>query len=124
MPTHKRCFFSMSGLNRLHSTPSRIVAFPNQESSTVYLRVLSFRIPATARSNFPELQSDGSTMKIPQSGHFISGLTQNGPMDRAFQAGQLHTTLEVPLDKVPSYRREHPNLIHLEPYAAVLFLSN
>lgn len=42
-------------------------------------------------------------------------------MDRAFQAGQLHTTLDVPLDKIPSYRREHPDLIHLEPYAAVYF---
>ena len=42
-------------------------------------------------------------------------------MDRAFQAGQLHVTLDVPLDKIPSYRREHPDLIHLEPYAGVYF---
>ncbi len=41
--------------------------------------------------------------------------------DRAFRAGQLHTTLDIPLDKVPFYRREHPELIHLEPYAAVYF---
>jgi oligopeptide transport system substrate-binding protein len=41
--------------------------------------------------------------------------------DRAFRAGQLHTTLDIPLDKVPFYRRAHPELIHLEPYAAVYF---
>jgi oligopeptide transport system substrate-binding protein len=41
--------------------------------------------------------------------------------DRAFRAGQLHTTLDVPLDKTPFYRREHPDLIHLEPYSGVYF---
>jgi oligopeptide transport system substrate-binding protein len=41
--------------------------------------------------------------------------------DRAFRAGQLHTTLDVPLDKTPYYRREHPDLIRLEPYSAVYF---
>jgi oligopeptide transport system substrate-binding protein len=41
--------------------------------------------------------------------------------DRAFRAGQLHTILDVPLDKTPFYRREHSDLIHLEPYAAVYF---
>ena len=42
-------------------------------------------------------------------------------MERAFVAGQLHKTLEVPLDKIPYYRREHPNLIRIDPYEGVYF---
>lgn len=41
--------------------------------------------------------------------------------DRAFRAGQLHATNDVPLDKIPFYRRYHPNLIHSDPYAGVYF---
>jgi oligopeptide transport system substrate-binding protein len=41
--------------------------------------------------------------------------------ERAFRAGQLHKTSSVPLDKVPYYRREHPELIRIDPYEAVYF---
>src|ERR1700745_1198053 len=40
---------------------------------------------------------------------------------RAFHAGQLHKTDQVPLDKVPYYRREHPELIRIDPYEGVYF---
>jgi len=59
--------------------PHQNRGIPESKSSAVYLRVSSFRIRATARSNFPELLRAGSTMKIPQCGHFISGLTPDGP---------------------------------------------
>jgi len=36
-------------------------------------------------------------------------------VDRAFQAGQLHLTWEVALPDVPLYRREHPDLIRIDP---------
>jgi len=41
--------------------------------------------------------------------------------DRAFQAGQLHKTDQLPLDKVPYYRREHPEILRIDPYEGVYF---
>ena len=41
--------------------------------------------------------------------------------ERAFRAGQLHKTEEVALDKIPYYRREHPELIRIDPYEGVYF---
>src|SRR6516164_3825573 len=40
---------------------------------------------------------------------------------RAFQAGQLHKTDQVSLDKVPYYRRVHPELIRIDSYEGVYF---
>lgn len=41
--------------------------------------------------------------------------------DRAFEAGQLHRTDTVPLDKIPYYRRLHPDLLRIEPYLGTYF---
>jgi len=41
--------------------------------------------------------------------------------ERAFQAGQLHKTDQVPSDKMPYYRREHPELLRIDPYEGVYF---
>jgi oligopeptide transport system substrate-binding protein len=41
--------------------------------------------------------------------------------ERAFQAGQLHKTEQLSLDKIPYYRREHPELIRIDPYEGVYF---
>jgi len=41
--------------------------------------------------------------------------------ERAFQAGQLHKTDQIPLDKVPYYRRTRPELIRIDPYEGVYF---
>ncbi|MGC1295107.1 MAG: peptide ABC transporter substrate-binding protein, partial [Alloacidobacterium sp.] len=41
--------------------------------------------------------------------------------ERAFQAGQLHKSDQIPLDKVPYYRRAHPELIRIDPYEGVYF---
>jgi oligopeptide transport system substrate-binding protein len=47
---------------------------------------------------------------------------ENGnTQERAFQAGQLHMTDQIPLDKVPYYRRKHPELIRIDPYEGVYF---
>ncbi len=41
--------------------------------------------------------------------------------ERAFQAGQLHRTDQIPLDKVPYYRRTHPELMRIDPCEGVYF---
>jgi oligopeptide transport system substrate-binding protein len=41
--------------------------------------------------------------------------------ERAFQAGQLHKTDQVPSDKMPYYRREHPEILRIDPYEGVYF---
>lgn len=41
--------------------------------------------------------------------------------ERAFAAGQLHKTQDVPFDRIPYYRRDHPELIRLDPVEGVYF---
>jgi oligopeptide transport system substrate-binding protein len=41
--------------------------------------------------------------------------------ERAFQAGQLHKTDQVPSDKMPYYRHEHPEILRIDPYDGVYF---
>ena len=41
--------------------------------------------------------------------------------ERAFRAGELHITATIPIDKVDPYKREHPELLHLEPFLATYF---
>ncbi len=41
--------------------------------------------------------------------------------ERAFRAGQLHSTYTFPSDKIDSYRREHPEQLHLDPYLGTYF---
>ncbi|HRE79580.1 MAG TPA: peptide ABC transporter substrate-binding protein [Opitutaceae bacterium] len=42
--------------------------------------------------------------------------------EMAFRAGQLHTTWDVPLSKLDTYRQESPALLHVEPYFESYFL--
>jgi len=41
--------------------------------------------------------------------------------ERMFRDGQLHHTYDVPLDKVPVYLAENPELIRIEPYLGTYF---
>lgn len=41
--------------------------------------------------------------------------------DRMFRTGQLHVTNEVPLSKIPVYRKELPDSIRIDPYNGVYF---
>jgi len=41
--------------------------------------------------------------------------------ERAFRAGQLHVTLEVPLSKIDYYKTNYPNLIKIDPYLGTYF---
>ncbi len=41
--------------------------------------------------------------------------------ERAFRAGELHVTSTIPTTKIDVYHREHPELLHLEPFLATYF---
>jgi oligopeptide transport system substrate-binding protein len=41
--------------------------------------------------------------------------------ERAFRAGQLHITETLPLSKIDYYKREHPDLLHIDPYLGSYF---
>ncbi len=42
--------------------------------------------------------------------------------ERAFRAGQLHKTYDVPFAKIEPYRREHPDLLRIDPYVRTQYL--
>ena len=62
---------------------------------------------------------DAATVKL--NGINFYSIENADTADRAFLAGQLHKTLDVPLDKIAYYRREHPELIRIDPYEGVYF---
>jgi oligopeptide transport system substrate-binding protein len=41
--------------------------------------------------------------------------------EHAFRAGELHVTTAIPIDKIAVYRREHPDLLHSDPYLLTTF---
>jgi len=41
--------------------------------------------------------------------------------ERSFRSGQLHVTAAVPLSKIPAYRRDNPQLLHIDPYLGAYF---
>jgi oligopeptide transport system substrate-binding protein len=59
--------------------------------------------------------------KVKLNGINFYSIENLNTQERAFQAGQLHKTDQVPLDKVPYYRRTHPELIRIDPYEGVYF---
>jgi oligopeptide transport system substrate-binding protein len=43
--------------------------------------------------------------------------------EAAFRSGQLHKTNRVPLAKIPVYRREAPEKLHIHPYSGVYYYN-
>lgn len=41
--------------------------------------------------------------------------------ERMFRVGQLHKTFEIPLDKFPDYKKEHPELLRNNPYLGTYY---
>lgn len=41
--------------------------------------------------------------------------------DRMFRDGQLHRTQEIVLDRIPVYRAERPEIVHIEPWLGTYF---
>lgn len=62
---------------------------------------------------------DAANVKL--NGINFYSIENSNTAGRAFQAGQLHKTDQVSLDKVPYYRRVHPELIRIDPYEGVYF---
>ena len=62
---------------------------------------------------------DAATVKL-QEIHFHP-IESDDTEERAFRSGQLHITQTVPMTKIDVYKREHPELIHLEPYLGVYY---
>jgi len=41
--------------------------------------------------------------------------------ERMFRDGQIHLTADIPLDKIPVYLRDEPDLIHIDPYLGTYY---
>ncbi len=41
--------------------------------------------------------------------------------ERAFRAGQIHMTEAIPINRIDSYRRNHPELLRIDPYLGTYF---
>ena len=52
--------------------------------------------------------------------HFLP-IESDETEERAFRAGQLHVTETLPLTKIDFYRKNYPNLLHIDPYLGTYF---
>ena len=43
--------------------------------------------------------------------------------ERMFRDGQIHKTNDIPLDKIPVYQQDNPELIYVEPYLGTYFYN-
>jgi oligopeptide transport system substrate-binding protein len=62
---------------------------------------------------------DAATVKLNGINFYL--IENQDTQDRAFQAGQLHKTYELQLDKVPYYRLKRPEYLRIDPYEGVYF---
>lgn len=62
---------------------------------------------------------DATTVRL-KSIHFHPAADVDGE-ERAFRAGQLHLTESLPVSKVESYRREHPEVLKISPFLDTYF---
>jgi oligopeptide transport system substrate-binding protein len=62
---------------------------------------------------------DAATVKLNGINFYL--IENQSTQDRAFQAGQLHKTYELQLDKVPYYRLKRPEYLRIDPYEGIYF---
>jgi oligopeptide transport system substrate-binding protein len=48
-------------------------------------------------------------------------IDSNDVEERAFRSGQLHVTDSVPVNRIDRYRRDHPELLRIDPYLGTYF---
>ena len=48
-------------------------------------------------------------------------IDSNDVEERAFRSGQLHVTDTIPVNRIDRYRREHPDLLRIDPYLGTYF---
>lgn len=61
------------------------------------------------------------TDKVQLDGIHFLPIDNANTENNSFMAGQLHITGTVPTDKIPYYRKNRPDLIHLDPYLGTYF---
>ncbi len=52
--------------------------------------------------------------------HFYA-LTSADTQERYFRAGQMHNAYQIVADKIPTYRKNNPELLHIDPHLASYF---
>ena len=62
---------------------------------------------------------DAATVKLNGINFYL--IENQSTEDRAFQAGQLHKTYGLQLDKVPYYRLKRPEYLRIDPYEGIYF---
>jgi oligopeptide transport system substrate-binding protein len=62
---------------------------------------------------------DAATVKLDQIN--FHPIESDDTEERAFQSGQLDITETVPTSKIDVYKREHPDLIRIEPYLGIYY---
>jgi len=48
-------------------------------------------------------------------------IDSNDVEERAFRSGQLHVTDSIPVNRIDRYRREHPEMLRIDPYLGTYF---
>ena len=51
-------------------------------------------------------------------------IDSNDVEERAFRSGQLHVTDTIPVNRIDRYRREHPELLRIDPYLGTYFFGS
>jgi oligopeptide transport system substrate-binding protein len=62
---------------------------------------------------------DAASVKL--NGINFYAIETDNTQDRAFRAGQLHKSNTIPLARIPYYRRERPDVVHIDPYEGTYF---
>jgi oligopeptide transport system substrate-binding protein len=60
---------------------------------------------------------DATTVKLNGINFYL--IENQSTEDRAFQAGQLHKTYQIQLDKVPYYRLKYPEYLRIDPWQVI-----
>lgn len=64
---------------------------------------------------------DASTVRL--TGIRLLPIEDLNAEERAFRAGQLHLTEALPVAKVDAYRRDHPDLLRIDPYLGTYYYT-
>ena len=59
--------------------------------------------------------------KVALNGIVFHTIESNDVEERSFRSGQLHVTDSIPVNRIDRYRREHPELLRIDPYLGSYF---
>jgi oligopeptide transport system substrate-binding protein len=84
-------------------------------------KLVEWQVNSHIRVERNENYWDNATTKL--NGIVFYPIDSQTTEERMFRDGQLHHTYDVPLDKVPVYKAEQPELIHVSPYLGTYFYN-